>query len=133
ELVATHRSTGIPSVVAGIPLSRPAAALMRIGGRLAGRFLLRHGARFSAGTESRRVDEPSATLRSRAWAEAGDADGRYVAAMLETGEGYQAAAAASVRALEHQLQWLRPGAYTPVQAFGRDFAALVPGTSIQEL
>ena len=75
----------------------------------------------------------TAVLRSRAWAEAGNATGERVAAMLEAGEGYHAAAAAAVRALEMQLQEPRVGALTPVQAFGASFALLVPGTSIQEL
>jgi hypothetical protein len=56
-----------------------------------------------------------------------------VAAMLQTGEGYHAAAAAAVRALESQMREPRVGALTPVQAFGANFALLVPGTRIQEL
>jgi short subunit dehydrogenase-like uncharacterized protein len=72
-------------------------------------------------------------MRSRIWAEAGNAAGQHVAATLETGEGYRAAAAAAVRALELQLQEPRLGALTPVQAFGPSFALLVPGTHIQEI
>jgi len=75
------------------------------------------------------VDE----LRSRIWAEAGNVGGRCVAAVLETGEGYRAAAAAAVRAVELQLQVPRRGALTPVQAFGSGIARLVPGTHIREL
>jgi short subunit dehydrogenase-like uncharacterized protein len=133
ELVAAHRSTGIPNIVAGIPLSRPAAALIRIAGPLLGRLLTRQAARAS------RRDEPGpsaaavAELRSRVWAEAGNAAGQRVAATLETGEGYRAAAVAAVRALELQLDEPRLGALTPVQAFGSGFALLVPGTQIQEI
>lgn len=133
ELLAVQRSTGIPNIVAGIPLSRAAAALMRIAGPLLGKLLTRQAARAS----NTAVAGPSAAaivvLRSRVWAEAGNATGERVAAMLETGEGYHAAAAAAVRALELQLQEPRVGALTPVQAFGASFALLVPGTSIQEL
>ena len=53
--------------------------------------------------------------------------------MLETGEGYRAAAAATVQAVESLLQTPRIGALTPVQAFGADFALGVPGTHIHEL
>jgi hypothetical protein len=67
------------------------------------------------------------------WAEAGDPTGKRAVALLETGEGYRAAAAAAVHALELQLNEPRVGALTPVQAFGADFALLVPGTRIQEL
>jgi short subunit dehydrogenase-like uncharacterized protein len=52
--------------------------------------------------------------------------------MLETGEGYRAAAAATVRAVESMRQ-TRPGAFTPAQAFGAAFVLEVPGTRIQEL
>ena len=65
------------------------------------------------------------------WAEAGDASGTCVAAMLETGEGYRAAADAAVLAVESQLHDRRTGALTPTQAFGVDFALLVPGTHIE--
>ena len=133
ELVAVQRSTGIPNIVAGIPLSRAASMLMRIAGPLLGKLLARQATRAS----KRVVPGPSAAvvsaLRSRVWAEAGDATGKRVAAMLETGEGYRAAAVAAVRALELQLHEPRVGALTPVQAFGAGFALLVPGTRMQEL
>jgi short subunit dehydrogenase-like uncharacterized protein len=74
-----------------------------------------------------------AGLRSRVWAEAGNAAGQRVAAVLETGEGYRAAAVAAVCALELQLHEPRLGALTPAQAFGADFPLLVPGTRIKEL
>jgi len=67
------------------------------------------------------------------WAEVGNANDERASGMLETGEGYRAAAAAAVRALELQLKAPRIGALTPVQAFGANFALLVPGTRIQEL
>jgi short subunit dehydrogenase-like uncharacterized protein len=133
ELVAAHRSTGIPNIVAGIPLSRPAAAFIRIAGPLLGKFLARQAARASTRDEPGPPAAAIAELRSRIWAEAGNAAGQRVAATLETGEGYRAAAAAAVRALELQLHEPRLGALTPVQAFGPGFALLVPGTHIQEL
>jgi short subunit dehydrogenase-like uncharacterized protein len=133
ELVAAHRSTGIPNTVAGIPLSLPATALLRIAGPLIGKFLTRQAARASNRDEPGPSAAAIANLRSRVWAEAGNAAGRRVAATLETGEGYRAAAAAAVRALELQLHEPRLGALTPVQAFGSGLALLVPGTHIQEL
>jgi short subunit dehydrogenase-like uncharacterized protein len=117
----------------GIPLSRPAAALIRIAGPLLGKALTWQAARASNSDEPRPSDAAIAELRSRVWAEAGNARGQRVAAVLETGEGYRAAAVAAVRALELQLREPRVGALTPVQAFGGDFALLVPGTRIQEL
>ena len=133
ELVAAHHSTGIPNIVVGIPLSRPAAALIRIAGPVLGTFLTWRAAHASRGDEAGPSAAVIAGLRSRVWAEAGNAAGQRVAAVLETGEGYHAAAVAAVCALELQLHEPRLGALTPAQAFGADFPLLVPGTRIQEL
>jgi short subunit dehydrogenase-like uncharacterized protein len=133
ELVAVQRSTGIPNIVAGIPLSRAAAMLMRVAGPLLGRLSKRQAARASNKPEPDPSAEAIAAMRSRVWAEAGNAGSGRVAAMLETGEGYRAAAVAAVRALELQMHEPRLGALTPVQAFGPNFAFLVPGTRIQQL
>jgi short subunit dehydrogenase-like uncharacterized protein len=132
ELVAVQHSTGIRNIVAGIPMSRAAAAFVRLAGPRLGKFLARYGARFSRPGPAT-PDAAIAAMRSRVWAEAGNAGGARAVAMLETGEGYRAAAAAAVRAVELQMQQARVGALTPVQAFGADFALLVPGTRIQEL
>jgi short subunit dehydrogenase-like uncharacterized protein len=113
ELVAAHRST-------------------RIVGPLLGRVLAWKAAHASNAAEPNPPDAAIAALRSRVWAEAGNATGGYVAPTLKTGEGYRAAAAA-VRAVELQMQEPRVGALTPVQAFGSSFALLVPGTRIQEI
>jgi short subunit dehydrogenase-like uncharacterized protein len=133
ELVAAQRSTGVPDIVAGIPMSRVTAALVRLTGPWLGRFLARDGARRSTHPGPASDEAAIAALRSRVWVEAGDAAGTSAAAVLETGEGYRAAAYAAVRALELQLHEPRVGALTPVQAFGAEFALLVPGTRIQEL
>jgi short subunit dehydrogenase-like uncharacterized protein len=133
ELVAVQRSTGVPNIVAGIPMSRAAAAFIRLTRPWLGKFLARYGARPSTEREPDAPDAKIAAFRSRVWAEAGDTTGTSAAAVLETGEGYRAAAAAAVRALELQLHEPRIGALTPVQAFGAEFALLVPGTRIQEL
>jgi short subunit dehydrogenase-like uncharacterized protein len=133
ELVAAQHSTGVPNIVAGIPMSRAAAAFVRVTGPWLGTFLARYGARSSTRPGPATPDAAIAAMRSRVWAEAGNGSGATAAAMLETGEGYRAAAAAAVRAVELQLREPRVGALTPVQAFGADFALLVPGTHIQEL
>ena len=132
ELVAAHRSTGVPNIVAGIPMSRAAAAFVRATGPWIGKVLAR-----TAGRRSAQASTPSqsaiAAMRSRIWAEARNDSGQTAAAMLETGEGYRAAAAAAVRAVESLLQAPCIGALTPVQAFGADFALGVPGTQIQQI
>jgi short subunit dehydrogenase-like uncharacterized protein len=133
ELAAAHRSTGIPDVVAGIPLSLPAAALIRIAGPLLGKLLTWHAARASSTHQAGPSAAVIAGMRSRVWAEAGNAAGQRVAAVLETGEGYRAAAVAAICAMELQLREPRLGALTPVQAFGPSLALLVPGTRIENL
>jgi hypothetical protein len=131
ELVAVQRSTGVPNIVAGIRMSRVAAAFVRLTGPWLGKLLARQ-ARLSSKVEPVSSDGTK-TFRSRVWAEAGDAVGKRAAAVLETGEGYRAAAEAAVRALELHLHEPRIGALTPVQAFGADFALLVPGTRVRKL
>jgi len=133
ELLAAQRSTGIPNIVAGIPLSRAAALTLRIAGPLLGRLMTLLASRASTKAEPDPTAEAIAAMRSRVWAEAGNEKGGHVAAMLESGEGYRAAAVAAVSALELQLQEPRVGALTPVQAFGAGLALRVPGTRIQEL
>jgi short subunit dehydrogenase-like uncharacterized protein len=133
EIQAAHRSTGIPNVVAGIPVPRAAAVVLRVAGPLLGRILSWEAARASKAPEPSQSAEAISRLRSRVWAEAGNANGERAAGMLETGEGYRAAAVAAVRALELQLEAPRVGALTPVQAFGANLALLVPGTRVQEL
>ena len=133
ELLAVQRSTGILDIVAGIPLSRVEATLMRFAGPLLGKILKWRASRPSNAAEPGPSDAAIALMHSRVWAEAGNSTGKRVAAMLETGEGYRAAASAAVRAVELQLKEARVGALTPVQAFGAGFALLVPGTRIQDL
>jgi len=133
ELVAAHRSTGVPNIVAGIPMSRAAAAFVRATGPWIGKVIARTAARRSGRAGTPLSGAAIAALRSRMWAEARNDHGQTAAAMLETGEGYRAAAAAAVRAVESLRQTPRIGALTPAQAFGADFVLGVPGTQIQEL
>jgi len=133
ELVAVQRSTGIANVTTGIPLSRSAAAVMRVAGPVLGRILARTAARTSTPTEPGLSTAALDGLRSRIWAHAADEAGNHAAAMLETGEGYRAAAQSAVHGVESLLSDPRVGALTPVQAFGSGFALLVPNTRIQEL
>jgi len=133
ELVAVQRSTGIANITTGIPLSGTAAVVMRVAGPLIGRILARTAARSSTQHETNRSTATLEGLRSRVWAHAADDAGNHAAALLETGEGYRAAAHVAVGGVELQLRDPRVGALTPVQAFGATFAWLAPDTRIQEL
>jgi short subunit dehydrogenase-like uncharacterized protein len=133
ELVAAHRSTGVPNIVAGVPMSGAAAMVVGATGTWIGKVVAQTASRRSGRVGAPPSPTTLAAMRSRIWAEVRNDDGQIAAAMLETGEGYRAAAAATVRAVESLLQTPRIGALTPVQAFGADFALGVPGTHIQEL
>ncbi len=133
ELVAVQRSTGIRNIRTGIPLSPIAATVIRFGGPLLGRILAATAGRTSTSARPAPSTAQVNGLRSRIWAHAADEAGRHAAAMLETGEGYRAAAHTAVRAVEQLLREPRAGALTPVQAFGSDFALLAPDTRIQQL
>ena len=130
ELVAIQRSTRVANILTGIPMPRVGAAVIRAAGPWLGKLLARMARQVDGSGPSESV---IAALRSRVWAEASNDRGQTIAAMLETGEGYRAAAAAAVRAVESLIEMPRIGALTPVQAFGADFALAIPGTRMQEL
>jgi short subunit dehydrogenase-like uncharacterized protein len=75
-------------------------------------------------------DTATSNLRSYIFAEAGNAAGRHVASVLETGEGYTATAAASVHVMQQLLTQHLVGALIPAQAFGSRFALTLPDTHI---
>lgn len=128
ELIAAHRLTGVRDIVTGVPMPLAASLALRFAGPLVGRLMSRAAASEPAGPLPGSED-----LRSRIWAEAGNAGGKTVVSVLETGEGYGTAAAAAVRAVEEALASRPVGAMTPAQAFGPGFALSVPGTRIAEV
>ena len=69
-----------------------------------GRILARTAARASRPAGPAESTTAVDALRSRIWAHAADDDGHHAAAILETGEGYGAAAHVAVRAVESQLR-----------------------------
>lgn len=133
ELLAIHRSTRIPNITTGIPLPRTAALAFRIAGPVLSKLMAWQARRVARTSEPGRPASRIEPLRSRVWAEARNADGISVAAVLETGEGYAAAAAVAVRAVELQLVARRTGVFTPVEAFGTSLALSVPATTITDL
>jgi short subunit dehydrogenase-like uncharacterized protein len=128
DLVAIHRLTGIAEVTTGGEMPLAAALLLRVGGPAIGRLIAGRAA-----AEKPVVPSGAAVLRSRILAEAGTADGRRATAMIETGEGYGAAAHAAVQAMEALLERRPVGALTPAQAFGPGFALSLPETRIFDI
>jgi len=140
EALAAFRTTGIANVVAGVPVPRLAAPLLRwlspILQALARRPALRRlvGERRRAPTDA--TMSPPATepagLRSRVWARAADDEGGATA-VLEMGEGYAFAAEAIVLAAQALDQQRLAGAFTPASAFGPDFALRIQGVERRDL
>lgn len=65
--------------------------------------------------------------RSWLWAQVTDRYGNMFAAKLETGEGYEFTASASVLAVERALGQRLSGTMTPAKAFGTDFVLQIEG------
>jgi short subunit dehydrogenase-like uncharacterized protein len=131
ECAIAHATTGVPNVVAGIPMPRLAALGLRHADgviRSVARLAQRRRAPRALANES--MLEKSGGECSRIWAEAWNARGERVVSLLKTGEGYRMAAVAAVHAIEALLRSRPTGALTPARAFGAGFALTLPGTSI---
>lgn len=137
ELVAAARSTGVPNVQVGRPLSPVRAlALCALSPMLkSGRVLqiLRRGLdRQLASGPTPSATPPAEGWRSRVWAEVSHGCGGKRVFELETGEGYAATASAAVAAVEALSRQSLTGAFTPGSAFGARFLGDLPGVSVRE-
>jgi len=138
ELAALQRSTALAQVVTGRPMQPGAARLLR-GLSPILRLALSVPALRAAAGRSRKQSPPQAapaaeTLRSRLWAEVGDAGGRCHLFELETGEGYRASARAAIANVEALLATPDlQGAWTPAAAFGTGILDGIPETIIRRV
>jgi short subunit dehydrogenase-like uncharacterized protein len=138
DLVAAHDATHVANVVAGVPMPRIVAAVLRLATPLI-RVIAGRDKPAAKGSPRENAAAPSSgaattkTYRSRVWAEASKQGGGRAAALLETGEGFHMAAVAAVSAVEALLRKPLAGAFTPATAFGPDFALMLPGTGIVDL
>ncbi len=85
-----------------------------------------------------RVDGPDASRRasgvSHVWGRAEDAEGHWVEGQLTAPEGYRFTVLSALAAVERVLsEPPEPGAHTPSQAFGGDFALGIEGVSVEPL
>jgi short subunit dehydrogenase-like uncharacterized protein len=132
ETLAVHRSTGIPEVVAGIPVPSIMATILRCVGPFIPMLLRRPRLRRFLERRMRKAQvaapplPPEAAHRSFVWAQASGEHGTS-AAVLSLGEGYAFAAAAMVRASERLSSFDQIGIWTPGAAFGADFATQIEG------
>jgi saccharopine dehydrogenase (NAD+, L-lysine-forming) len=132
DLAAAARLTKAREIVAGVPmpvaqayvlsmLSPVMPALLRLGSV---RWAMIRAGGHAAGARVERA------FTSRVWV-TGEREGRRVAARLQTGEGFAAAATIAVRAVEALIAGRpAPGAYSPAGALGPGFIAGVPKVRI---
>lgn len=136
ELAALRRSTGVTDIVVGRPMSRGAAAALRLSSPLLQGALnvpvIRRFASRDRGVASQPAPPPGG-WRSRLWVEARDPEGNTVLAQLETGEGYAAAAEAALANAETLLSRELRGAFTPGSAFGVALLSRLPNAAVTEL
>jgi short subunit dehydrogenase-like uncharacterized protein len=137
EAISAHRTTGIPDVVAGIPVPRAVAPFMRwlapplqvlARGPLLRVLVTKNG----RDTEAAEAAPPKTPLRSTLWARASDDEGSTTS-VLETGEGYAFAAAAMVLAARMVGERPLVGSFTPAAAFGPDFVLQIDGVSRRDI
>ncbi len=133
DLVTAYHHTHIPNITVYMALrpeqavtlrlfSMPLLLLLNIGP-------IRRLAQALAGRSGQGPDRRQREAgRSAIWAHAMDAKGQAAEAWLDTLEGYQFTAVASVRAVEKVLAGGIQGALTPAQAFGADFVLEIEGT-----
>jgi short subunit dehydrogenase-like uncharacterized protein len=132
ETLAIHRSTGIPEVVAGIPVPSIMATILRCIGPFIPMLLRRPRLRRFLERRMRKAQASAAPMpveaahRSFIWAQASSEHGTS-AAVLSLGEGYAFAASAMVRASEQLSSFDKVGIWTPGAAFGADFATQIEG------
>lgn len=142
EAVAAFQTTGIADVVAGVPVPRLVAPVVRwlspilralVRRPAIRRLVARRGQAPAADTaaENSTAAEP-APIRSRVWARAADDQGG-AASVLEMGEGYAFAAEAIVLAAQAVGQRPLAGAFTPASAFGPDFVLQILGVKRRDL
>lgn len=128
DLSSAHRSTGIPNLRTFAAMPPRAVRLLRLLRPLLpllGRPAIK--ARLQARVR-RTVSGPSAEVRERSrmhlWGRATAPDGTAVERTMTTPEGYALTAITAVEAARRALAGeLRPGAWTPTQAFGEALLA----------
>jgi short subunit dehydrogenase-like uncharacterized protein len=133
DLVTAYCSTGIPNITTYSALPHSLRRLLSIsGGSLEKLFKFGLVRSLASGILKKTAHGPGERVRlsakSYAWAHARNPEGRAAQARLQTAEGYQFTAMASVRCVEKVLELCPSGALTPAQAFGADFVLEIPGT-----
>jgi len=136
DVASGYRATEIPSITnfTNVPAGRLVATFepitrhsLRIGP--VHRTLDRVISRLGGPSETRR-----ARTRSDLWAELTNAEGRTVTGALQVPNTYDFTAHAALAAVRRLREGaVRPGAWTPSQAFGADFLRTIPDIEVTDL
>lgn len=134
DLASAWRTTGISNLRTYAALPRRTVRLLRLARPVLPVLGWRPIKRRLQAAARRRITGPGPEVRARArmhlWGRATAADGRSVERTLSVPEGYAFTAAAAVEAARRALAGeLRPGAWTPTQAFGRALLDAIPGVA----
>jgi short subunit dehydrogenase-like uncharacterized protein len=135
DLATAHRSTGIPDVTVYMAMSAPAVRLARLQRLFAPVLGLAPVQAFLKRRIERRVRGPGPEERERGfvelWGRAEDAQGNSAEGTMVVPEGYGFTAEAALACVRRVLAGVAPGAWTPSLAFGPEFAASLPGVTVQ--
>ena len=135
DLATAHRSTGIPDVTVYMAMSAPALRLARLQRLFAPVLGLAPVQAFLKRRIERRVRGPGPEERQRGsvelWGRAEDAQGNFTQGTMVVPEGYRFTAEAALACVRRVRADVRPGAWTPSLAFGADFAASLPGVTVE--
>lgn len=135
DIATAYHTTQIPNIEVYMALAKTNASILKMA-RIAGMTLRLPIARSLVNHYiERRVFGPSAALRLRSttniWGYAENQRGQSASLSLTTSEGYTLTAEAAIAAVERVLAGgIPPGALTPSQAFGTDFALGLPGVRL---
>ena len=134
DVATAFYTTGIGNITTYVPLSPQKTRQLRRLNYLRPLLKLDMLQRFAARRIEHRVRGPDTAARDaadgRIWGEVRNAAGDIRTARMQTANGYSVTAAAALRIVAHILATPpRPGASTPAQLMGSDFATQLPGSS----
>jgi len=135
DLATAHRSTGIPDVTVYMAMGAAALRLARIQRAFAPVLGLAPVQAFLKWRIERQVRGPGPEERERGsvelWGRVEDAQGNFAEGTMVVPEGYRFTADAALASVRRVRAGVPPGACTPSLAFGADFAASLPGVTVQ--
>ena len=135
DLATAHRSTGIPDITIYMAMNSSALRLARLQRLFAPALGLAPVQAFLKRRIERRVRGPGPEERERGsvelWGRAEDAQGNSAEGTMIVPEGYRFTAEAALACVRRVHAGIPPGAWTPSLAFGPDFAASLPGVTVQ--